>query len=96
MPRGAKPSPTDWGHAKRPDFSIPVPAARHHDVAAKHYEEAARHHRQAAKLYQIGRAQKASHQADMAYSHHLKATQHAADAAKAHMKSPRRFTPKPH
>ena len=51
MPREAKLSITDSGHAKPPDFSIPAPGAKHHDAAAQHYEEAARHHRQAAKLY---------------------------------------------
>ena len=53
MPRKAKLSITDWGHAQQPDFSIPVPDAKHHDAAAQHYEEAARHHRQAAKLYRF-------------------------------------------
>jgi hypothetical protein len=86
MPRKAKLSNTDWGHAQQPDFSIPAPAAKHHDAAAKHYEEAARHHRQAAKLYQAGYYQKAGHHAHLAYAHHLHAEQHSEEAAKAHTK----------
>jgi hypothetical protein len=87
MPRGVKPSLTDWGHAKAPDFSIPVPAAQHHDAAAKHYEEAARHHRQAAKLLLSGPHEKVSHHAHLAYAHRLHAEQHAEEAAKAHLKN---------
>lgn len=95
MPRKAKLAITDSGHAKRPDFSIPAPGAKHHDAAAQHYEEAAQHHRKAAELYQAGHYQKASHHAHLAYAHHLEAERHAAEAAKAHMKSAQQFSPKP-
>jgi hypothetical protein len=87
MPIGAKRPISDSGHAKPPDFSIPVPAAKHHDAAARHYEEAARHHRQAAEHYKSGHHEKASHHAHLAYAHHLHAEQHAEEAAKAHIKN---------
>ena len=89
MPRKAKLSITDSGHAKPPDFSIPKPGAKHHDAAARHYEEAARHHRQAAKLYRSARHEKASHHAHLAYAHHLSGVQHAEDAAKDHLQNHR-------
>jgi len=87
MPIGAKSSITDWGHAKRPDFSIPVPGAKHHESAVQHYEEAARHHRKAAELCLSGHCEKASHHAHLAYAHHLRAEEHAVEAAKAHLKN---------
>jgi hypothetical protein len=87
MPRKAKLSTTDWGHAQQPDFSIPAPGAKHHDAAAQHYEEAARHHRQAAKLYQTGHSEKASHHAQLAHAHSLSAVQHAEYAAKGRLKN---------
>jgi hypothetical protein len=59
MPKKAKLSLTERGHARPPDFSIPLPGARHHDAAAQHYGEAARHQRQAAKLHQIAQDEKA-------------------------------------
>ncbi|MGA2987078.1 MAG: hypothetical protein ABSG32_25040 [Terriglobia bacterium] len=92
MPKGAKRSIIDSGHAQRPDFSIPAPGAEHHDAAAEHYEEAARQHRQAARFYQAGHYERASHHAQLAYAHHLQAVQHAEEAAKAHMKSSRRIS----
>ena len=95
MPRGAKLSIIGSGCAKPLDFSIRTPGAKHHNAAAQHYEEAARHHRKAAELYQAGHYQKASHYAHLAYAHHLEAERHAAEAAKAHMKSSQRFSPKP-
>jgi hypothetical protein len=87
MPRKAKLPETESGHAKRPDFSIPPPEAKHHDVAAQYYEEAARHHRQAAKLYSSTRHEKASRHAHLAYGHHLHVEQQAEEAARAHIKN---------
>ena len=87
MPRKAKLSLTDWGHARQPDFSIPVPGAKPHDAAAQHYEEAARHHRQAAKLYRSAHHEKANHHAHLAYAHHLRGQQHAEEAAKSDLKN---------
>ena len=87
MPRGAKLSITNSGHTKPPDFSIPVPAAKHHDAPAQHHEEAARHHQQAAKLYQSSHRGKVSHRAHLAHVHRLRAEQRAEEAAKAQMKN---------
>lgn len=89
MPRKANLSSTDSGHAKAPDFSIPVLAAIHHDAAAQHYEEAARHHRQAAKLYRSALHEKASHHAHLAHAHDLRGVQYAEEAAKDLVKSHR-------
>jgi hypothetical protein len=86
MPRKAKLSKAESGHAKQPDLSIPAPGAGRHDAAAQHYEEAARHHRQAAKLYSSTRHEKASRHAHLAHGNHLHAEQLVTEAAKAHTK----------
>ena len=88
MLRKAKFSGADSGHAKPPDFSIPPPEAKHHDMAAQYYEEAARHHRQAAKLYSSTRQEKASrHAPHLAYGNHLHAEQPVEEGARAHPKN---------
>lgn len=85
MPRKAKLSPSDWGHAHAPDFSIPALSARHHDAAAQHYEEAARHQRQAAKLDGATHHDKASHPAHMAHARHLSGVHHAENETEDHL-----------
>lgn len=87
MPRKTKLSIIDWGHAQQPDFSIPVPDAKHHDAAAQHYEEAARHRRQAAKLSDSASRDKASHHAHPVYAHHLHAERQAEESAQAEIKN---------
>jgi hypothetical protein len=87
MPRKAKLAITDSGHAKPPDFSIPAPAAKHHDAAAQHYGEAARHLRQAAKLNDSAPYEKANPHAHLADAHHQRGLQHDEEAAKTHLKN---------
>ena len=87
MPRKAKLAITDSGHAKPPDFSIPAPAAKHHDAAAKHYGEAARHHREAAKLNGSALYEKANPHAYLANAHDQRGVQHAEEAAETHLKN---------
>jgi hypothetical protein len=89
MPRKAKLSIDDSGHAKPPDFSIPLPGAKHHDAAAQHYEEAARHQRQAAKLYRSTHHEEASQPAQLAQADQLRRVQQAEEAAKANLKNHR-------
>ena len=87
MPRKAKLSIIDSGHAKQPDFSIPAPDAKHHDAAAQHYEEAARHHRQAAKLYRSApTTRRPAITPTWRTRTTCKRSAHAEEAAKAHMK----------
>ena len=86
MPRKAKLSIPDWGHARQSEFSISGPYARHRDAAAQHYEEAVRHYRQAAKLYRSAQHEKASQHVHLAYTHHLQVGHHAAEAAQVHLK----------
>lgn len=88
MPKRTKLSITDWGHAKPPDFSIPAPAAKHHDAAAQHYGEAARHHRQAAKLNGSAPHEKANHHAHLANAHHQRGVGQAEETARTHLKIP--------
>ena len=85
MPRKAKLCLIDSGHAKQPDFSIPMPGAERHDAVAQHYEEAARHRRQAAKLSSSALHEKASHH--VYQPHHLPAEQQAEQDGKTHVKN---------
>ena len=87
MPRKAKPSITDWGHAQQPNFGIPLPGAEHHDAAAQHYGEAARHQRQAAKLSLSGHPGKASHRAHRSAAPNLHGERHAEEAAKSDLEN---------
>lgn len=95
MPRKAKLSGAESGHAKRPDFSIPPPEAKHHDVAAQYYEEAARHHRRTAKLHSSTRQEKASRRVlHLAYGNQLDAEQPVEEGARATPKLSRRVSTK--
>jgi hypothetical protein len=82
MPRGTKPSPTDWGHAQRPDFLIPEAGAKRHDATANYFAETARHQRQAAKIYQAGQPVQASHRALLPCAEHLQVEQAVKDLLK--------------
>ena len=87
MPRKAKLSEAESGHAKRPNFSIPPPEAKHHDVAAQYFEEAARHHRQAAKLYSSTRHENASRHAPPGVRESSDAEQPVEKASRAYTKN---------
>jgi len=87
MPRKAKLIITETGHAKQPDFLIPMPGAKHNDAAAQHYGEAARHQRQAAKLNGSAPHEKANHHAHLTNAHDQRGVQHAKEAAKTHLKN---------